>query len=453
MRARTTGRRSAARTAGIAPAGLLLFLLLCPRPGTAQDVAVRGGTVYPVSGAPEEGATVLVRNGVVRAVGTDVEVPGGVPVIDARGKVVTPGFFEAGTRTGLVEVGAVGDTRDYAVSGDPIRAAFDVADGVNPNSTLVPVTRAAGITTVVTRPAGGLISGQAAVIDLAGATVEEMLAARGAAMSARYGADAADAVGGARGSAALRLREVLEDARFWADNREAYRSGATRPVAASRLDLAALQPVLSGDRPLAVEVHRASDILTVLRIAEEYDVRLIVEGGTEAWMVADRLAERGVPVVVEPLTNLPGDFERLGARFDNAALLHRAGVSVILSTFDSHNARDLPLQAGNAVRFGLPWEAALRAVTLDPAIAYGLGDRYGSLEPGKVGNLVVWSGDPFETSTRVEAVVIRGSEVGLDTRQDRLFRRYRSLDGERPPAYRRPAGPAPGDTLGTSRPR
>jgi imidazolonepropionase-like amidohydrolase len=141
-------------------------------------------------------------------------------------------------------------------------------------------------------------------------------------------------------------------------------------------------------------------------------------------------------VLLKPLTNSPGGFDRLGSRFDNAMMLERAGVDVIIGSFNSHNARWLLQEAGNAVRFGLPWDAALRAVTLAPAQALGVGDRYGSLEPGKVGNLVVWTGDPFELSTRAEAVVIRGAVTSLDHRQLELFRRYRELDEERP-AFKR----------------
>jgi len=242
----------------------------------------------------------------------------------------------------------------------------------------------------------------------------------------------AGAVGGARGAVSLRLREVLDDAGFWRANRAEFDAGRSRDVSASRLDLEALGPVMAGETPFIVSVHRASDIEAVLRIAAEYRLDLVIAGGTEAWMVADRIADAGVSVVVKPLTNNPGNFDRLGARFDNAALLDQAGVNVIIGSFTSHNARNLTLEAGNAVRFGLPWETALRAVTLAPAAALGLAGDYGSLEAGKVGNVVVWTGDPFELSSRAETVVIRGRVTSLDNRQRHLLRRYRELDGERP---------------------
>jgi imidazolonepropionase-like amidohydrolase len=428
-----------ARSIAAALAASAALLLSVTRPGelAAQNLAIVGATVYPVSGPPIEGATVLVRDGLIAAVGTDVPVPvDDFAVFDAEGKVVTPGFFDAGTQIGLVEIGLESTTVDSRVEGDPVSAAFDVVDGLNPNSTLIPINRLGGVTTTAALPTGGLIAGQGAVIDLTGETVEEMLVKPRAAMVASFGPGAAAATGGARGAASLRLREVLEDARYWASHREAYDRGEVRPLSVSRLDLEALQPVLAGEIPLVVQVDRASDILAVLRIAEEYGVRPVIRRGTEAWMVAEQLAERSVPVIVKPLTSLPDGFDRLGARFDNAAILHEAGVAVAVSSFQSHRAHNIGLEAGNAIRFGLPWEAALRAVTLTPAEIYGVADRYGSIEAGKVGNLVVWSGDPFELSSRAEEVIIRGVRVPRESRQLELLERYRTLDGGHPPAYR-----------------
>lgn len=428
-------RRSGAGSILVAGAVAALAIGAWAGPAAAQDVAIVGGQVHTGSGEVIEGGTVLIRAGSVQAVGPDVTVPDGVPRFDARGKVVTPGLFDLGTQIGLVEVGLEAQTRDTGMEEDAVTAALDVLDGVNPHSTLIPVNRLGGITTVLSSPSGGLIAGRGAVLDLIGGSLGRMLVQPRAAMVANYGSGAAEAAGGSRGAASLRLREVLEDARFWRENRAQFDRGAARPLSHSRLDLEALQPVLAGETPLVVQVDRASDILAVLRIARDYGLRLVVAGGAEAWMVADSLAAADVPVVLKPLTSLPSSFDRLGARFDNAAVLHEAGVRVALSTFDTHNARNLVHEAGNAVRYGLPWEVALRGVTLEPARALGLADRYGSLEPGRVGNVVVWSGDPFELSSRAEAVVIRGEVMPEDSRQRDLFERYRTLD-ETAPAYR-----------------
>ncbi|HEY7452662.1 MAG TPA: amidohydrolase family protein [Candidatus Limnocylindria bacterium] len=425
-----------------APAGraalAAIVLLAAVAPAAAQEIAIVGGTVRPVSGPPIHGATVLVRDGRIVAVGTTVEKPASARVIDATGKVVTPGLFDPWSSIGLVEVDLVGSTRDERLADeeDPITAAFDPAYGLNPGSTLIPWARTGGVTTVATGPRGGLIAGQAAVIDLAGETADEMLAEPRAAMIAALGEDGVASAGGARGGAALRLREVLEDARFWAAHRAAFDAGDSRELSESRLDLAALQPVLSGRIPLLVQVQRASDILAVLALAREYGFRPVIVGGAEAWRVAAALAADDTPVILKPLTSLPSAFERLGARFDNAALLAAAGVRVAFSTFENHRAPAIAQEAGNAVRFGLDPEAALRAVTLTPAEIYGVADRYGSIEPGKVANLVVWPGDPFDTSTLPEAVLVRGRPVPMRSRQTDLLDRYRTLDDGRPPAYR-----------------
>ena len=410
------------------------LLALSSAPAAAQTVAITGATVHTVVGEPLDNATVLVRDGRVAAVGTDVEIPPDAERIEATGHILTPGLIDVGSTLGLSEVEAVPDTRDFALGGDdPIRAAFDVVDGINPNSSLIPVNRLRGVTTALTSPTGGLIAGQAAVIDLAGDRVDRMLVRARAAMAASF--DAGDA-GGARGAVSLRLREVLDDAVFWRDNRGAFDRGAARSLAASRLDFEALQPVLNGAMPFVVTVDRASDILAMLRIAAEYQLVLVIRSGAEAWMVADELAAAGVPVILRPLTNSPSNFARLGARFDNAARLAAAGVPVILTSFETHRSGDLAWQTGNAVRAGLDWAQALRAVTLTPARVFGIADDYGSIEPGKVANLVVWSGDPFELDSRPVHVMIRGELVPPDSRQRDLLDRYRDLEPGAPPAYR-----------------
>lgn len=403
-------------------------------PQTAAAVAITGGTVHTGTGEVLEGATVLIEGGRIVAVGTQVRVPAGARRVDATGKIVTPGLIDLNTQVGLVEVSQVGDTRDGSLSGDPIRSAFRVTDGVNPLSTVIPLTRADGVTTVLAVPSGGLISGQSALLDLDGWTVETMTAKAPAAMHALVGRAALDEVGGSRGGVFLKLREVLDDARFYAQNRSNFNRGASRDLAAHRLDLEALLPVLDRSLPLFVRADRTSDILATLRLAREYNLRLVLVSATQGWMVADRIAAARVPVVLQPLADLPYSFEEIGARLDNAALLARAGVKVALSSFDTHNARNVRQSVGNAIAYGLPYADGLRSVTLTAAEMLGVQDRYGSLAPGKVANLVVWSGDPFELHTYAEHVFIRGLEVPDDDRQKALTERYRTLEGL-PPMY------------------
>ena len=194
----------------------------------------------------------------------------------------------------------------------------------------------------------------------------------------------------------------------------------------SRLDLEALQPVLKGQVPLAIQANRASDLLAAIRLAGEFKVRLVLIGASEGWTVAAQLAAARVPVVVKPLTNIP-TFESLNATLENAARLSRAGVAVALASFDTQNSRNLRQEAGNAIANGMDRDAALEAVTLAPARLWGVADRVGSIEVGKDADLVIWSGDPFELTGGAEHVFIKGIEVPRDTRQTQLLERYRRL--------------------------
>ncbi len=396
----------------------------------AQTIAITGGTVYPVAEPKLANATVLIRDGRIAAVGTNVAVPAGAARVDATGKWVTPGLIDGGGQMGLVEIGAVRGTREGSLASDSLAASFNVAEGINPASTLIPVTRIEGITTTLAAPEGHLISGQAVLIDLNGSTIEQLIVKSPVGMVARVNEDIKGEAGDSRAGVAQRLRSVFDDAREYERRRADYRRAQIEPLAAPAADLEALLPVLHGALPLIVVANRRSDIETALRLAKEYKLKLILAGGAEGWQVADELARAGVPVLVEPLDNIPS-YDALGIRYENAALLARAGVKVALMETDTHNSRNLRQQAGNAVSYGMTWDQALRAVTLSPAEIFGVADRYGALEPGKVANVVVWSGDPFEFTTGVEHVFIRGNEIPLKSRQTELFERYKKL----PPSY------------------
>ena len=396
----------------------------------AQTIAITGGTVYPVSGPKIDNATVLIRDGRIAAVGTNVAIPAGATRIDAAGKWITPGLIDGAGNMGLREISAVQSTNEGTLRGNEVAAAFNVAEGINPASTLIPVTRIEGITTTLVVPGGDLIWGQAVLIDLDGATIEAMVAKSPVGIVADLSEGAKSAGGGSRAGVAQRLRRVFNDALEYSRRRTDYNRAQMQDLAASAADLEALLPVLRGQLPLIVVANRRSDIETALRIAREYKIRLILAGAAEGWEVADRIAAAGVPVLVQPMDNIP-TYDALGIRYENAGLLARAGVKVALLETSTENSRNLRQQAGNAVAYGMTWEQALRAVTLTPAEAFGVADRYGSLEAGKVANVVVWTGDPFEFSTGVEHVFIRGKEIPLRSRQTELMERYRTL----PPKY------------------
>lgn len=399
-----------------------------PQDPAGRMVAITNARLLRVSGPPIEGGTLVIRDGRIAAVGAGVASPPGARVIDATGKVVTPGLLDSWTHLGVVEIDLVDATADFTTESDDITAAFDVADGLNPFSTLIPITRVEGITRAVVAPEPGmsLVAGQGVLIDLSGGPVEGDIHKDPVAMYASLGEAGADLTGGARGAAVLRLREVLQDALDYAAHREAFESNRRREYAVSRLDLEALVPVVRGTVPLAVAARRASDILVALRLAREFHLRVVLLGADEAWMVAREIARAGAPVILNPLQNIPG-FESLGATLENAARLNAAGVRVAFASFESHNSRKLKQAAGNAVAYGMPYPAALEAVTLAPARIWGIADRYGSLEPGKDADVVVWDGDPFELTTRVERVFIRGHEMAPDSRQHELLDRYRHV--------------------------
>jgi len=193
------------------------------------------------------------------------------------------------------------------------------------------------------------------------------------------------------------------------------------------MDLEALRPVIAGEMPLAIQANRASDLLAAMRLADEFKLKLVLVGAAEAWMVADQIAKRRVPVVIKPLTNVP-TFDALAATLENAARLHAAGLTLVLSSFETHRAGTLRQEAGNAIAYGLDRDAALQAVTIAPARVWGVADRTGSLETGKDADLVVWSGDPFELTTHAEHVFIRGQEMPMGTRQSELLKKYRTIE-------------------------
>jgi len=418
------------------------FVLAASLPLAAQTIAITGGKVYPVSGPPIEGGTVIISNGKITAVGANVAIPTGAQRIDATGKIVTPGFINSATQLGVQEVQQVADTRDMRPRGkDNIAAAFTVWEGLNPNSVMLAPARKDGITSFVVLPTGGLIAGQGALVDVVPGTTTDMIIRAPVVMVAEVG-DASGGGVGARGEVIVRLRELLDDTRFFQTHRNAFDRAETRDFAASRLDLEAMIPVIEGKLPLLVTVDRESDIDAALRLAREFNVKLMIGGGAEAWMMADRLAAARVPVLTGAMNNIPGGFATLGQRQENAALLRKAGVTVALignaggGDEEAFNVRNLKQEAGNAVAYGMTWDDALRAVTLAPAEIFGVSDRVGSLQPGREANVVVWSGDPFEFTTRVEHVFVRGREYSEKTRQDMLMERYRTLPGthNNPPA-------------------
>jgi imidazolonepropionase-like amidohydrolase len=408
---------------------LLLMSLLVPRLAAAEILVVEHTTLWVSAEEKLEDATLIVRDGVVLAAGRGVAVPGGgaATTIDGRGLVVTAGLVDAGARFGVHEI----DQEKATVEGlpstpaDAVHAAYRVDWGFNPTSVGVDIARAGGITSAVVIPSGGLVAGRSAWISLPEGAVAPVVVRAELAVHVTLGERAKRAGKGARGMALLELRELLDDTAQYARQRRAFDDNRLRKLAATRLDLEALIPVVQGRTALVIDVRRASDIAQVIRLADELKLRVVLLHATEAWRLAPELARAKIPVIYSPEHNLPMSFDELWVRDDAPALLAKAGVDLVIAPLDDMGrARTLRQQAGIAVANGLPWPAALAAITSTPAKVFGLAPR-GTLRPGQPADFVVWSGDPLELATRPVHVYVGGVRQRLENHQTELLRRYR----------------------------
>ncbi|MGH9798387.1 MAG: amidohydrolase family protein, partial [Candidatus Polarisedimenticolia bacterium] len=402
--------------------------------------AVTGGRVFTMTGPPIEDGTVIVRDGIIREVGAGLRPPTGATVIDARGAWVFPGLIESRTHLGLAEIDQVGVMRDEDEATAPVLPHLRAIDAYYTESELIPVARLHGLTSALAAPGeGNVIGGLASLVRLDGGTPDAVLIRENAALvlnlgeapKARYGAR--KEIPSTRMGIAAVVRDAFTRARGYQAKWEAYErkknrpaKGGAAPEAPDRdLKMEALLPALRGEMPVLARAHRVDDILTAVRLASEFGLRLILSHGTEAWKVADLLAARNIPVLVGPITTQPERIETLGAIYENAARLHTAGVTLAIQTGDTTNARMLPFEAGLAVAYGLPWEEAIRALTVNPARIFGVADRVGSLKPGLQADLMVAEGDPLQPLTRLRALMIGGRPVPLTSRQTALYEKWR----------------------------
>lgn len=416
--------------------GLSLALSLAT-PARAELTAITHATIHTLGPQGSlENATLLIDGKRIRAIGNKVVIPKHAKIINATGKVVTPGIFEAVSQLGIVEISLVKETVDSKLEADGHGPAFSIADAFNPDSTLIDVNRIEGVTRAMVAPQNGksIFAGQGSLIHLGDASDYMTQADR--ALFVSLGEAGAGLAGQARGGAMLNLREALEDARDYKNHRQAFSSGARYEYAMSRKDLDVLVKVLDGEIPLAIQVERASDIRAALRIKREFAPRVVLIGVSEGWKVADEIAAAKVPVVINPVYNVPNSFESLGATLRNAARLHAAGVMLTFDYDRTHNARNLSQAAGIAVAHGLPWIEALKAITLNPAKIWGVAEQVGSLEAGKDADVVIWDGDPLEVSSYADQVFIRGEAIPMVSRQTLLRDRYWDLSDGMPYAYR-----------------
>ncbi|MGE8260973.1 MAG: amidohydrolase family protein [Stenotrophomonas sp.] len=416
------------------PRALLLLAGTCVATSVfAQDLLIRNATVHTAAARGSlEHSDVLVQGGVIRAVGPGLSAPAGVAVVEAAGKPLTPALFGGITDIGIEEVSGESATVDSTLKLDdqPLRPEFDVTLAFNPDSVLIPVARLDGIgfTLLGANTGGGFIAGQGGVMRLDGSAD----AVGPQALFIRLGASGAELTGTSRAAQWMLLEQMVSEARgrVPADSPHALLTPAGR---------ATLGRYFAGQGRIVVQVDRAADIRQLLRWAAREKVKIAIAGGAEAWRLAPQLAQAGVPVFVDGLGNLPSSFDQLGATLQNAARLKAAGVPVSFAQRDdaSHNARKMRQLAGNAVANGLPWDDGLAGLTRVPAQALGVGDRLGTIEPGKLADLVLWEGDPLDVGHYAEQVWLGGRAMPMRSRQTELRDRYQAPASSEPRAYSR----------------
>lgn len=404
----------------------LLVAVSLAAPAAAETVLIRDGRVVTngAAGIVQNG-DVLIVDGRIAAVGENVAAPRGARVIDAHGSYVTPGAFAAMSEVGLSEISGSGAPNDADLEGDLVAAAADAGHAFNPQVTAVAVTRMEGVTRAAIAPSetASLFGGRGALVALGGRP--DSVFRPDAFMVVELGETGAARTGSSRAAVWPVFEAALRDAREYPSR---YRSGQGGAVL-NEIDAAALQPFARGQGLFLVHVESAADIRRIIAFKRENpSLRFVIHGGAEAWQVADELARANIPVILDPLSDLPDRFERLSARLDNAALLQRAGVRIAIApqpgSVDAHQAR-LALQlAGNAVANGLPWDAAFAAVSRGPAEIFGVGDQLGRLERNYRADVVIWDGDPLEVTAAPTAVFVDGVEQPLVSRQTRLRDRY-----------------------------
>jgi imidazolonepropionase-like amidohydrolase len=403
----------------------LLAAAALTAPAAAETILINNGRVVTngAAGVIENG-DVLIVDGRISAVGANINAPRGARIVEAQGRFVTPGAFAAMSEVGLSEISGSGAPNDADIEGTLVSAAADAGRAFNPNVTAIPVTRIEGVTRAAIAPSanGTIFDGRGALVSMSG-DADSVFRER-AFMVVELGETGAGRTGGSRAALWPAFEAALRDAREYPNR---YRTGQGGAVL-NEIDAQALQPYARGQGFFLVHIESAADIRRLIRFKRDNrGLQFVIHGGAEAWQVAEELAAANIPVILDPLSNLPDRFERLSARLDNVVLLHRAGVKFAIApqpgTVDAHQARLVLQLAGNAVANGLPWDAAFAAVSRGPAEIFGAANL-GRLERNYLADVVIWDGDPLQVTSAPTAVFIEGVEQSLTSRQTQLRDRY-----------------------------
>jgi imidazolonepropionase-like amidohydrolase len=410
--------------------------------GSSQSYAIRRAKIYTLAGPPIENGTIVIRNGKIEAVGRNVAIPRGAKVIDAKGLEVYPGLFDSASQLGLIEIASVAGTVDTNEMGS-YNPQLIAATAVRPDSEHIPVARANGITHALSTPGiagqagGATLSGQASTIHMSGWSIDEMLIRRSTVMvinwpSIRSGPSFDFLTGIVRRRPFTEVKQeyekkvnelidFLDKARHYAQAKE---KGSVEKFERD-LKLESLIPVIRGELPVMVMANDDRDIKNAIEFCDKQKLKMILGGGAQAWKVKSLLKEKNIPVILRPIQELPvQEDDPYDKPNSNPGELQAAGVKIAIATFSSSDSRTLPYEAGNAVPFGLAWEDALKAITINPAEILGISDRIGTLEPGKIANLIVTNGDPLEFRTEVKYLFINGQLTSTDNKHKQLYEKY-----------------------------
>ncbi len=409
-----------------------------------KPIAITGGKLLTITHGTVENGVLVIENGKITAVGAagSVKVPAGAQIIDAKGMTVYPGLIDSETHLGLTEIEADKMTNDLVERSDEIMPHMHVADAFHAESALIPVARYNGITNAIVAPeSDDTLPGQDSFIQLAGADAPQMLLVRDIAMplnftgrQRRNESFAAAQYPQTRMGMAAQMRQAFTDAQGYAAKWEEYnkkkaaaKAGETPPSPPSRdLKLDALLPYLEGKKPVIVKAEEPNDVETAWALAQEFKLHVILNGLTHSQAIYDKIAEWKVPVILGSIYDDPKEWQRYDTVYKMPGELSKRGVKIAFASFDAHQVRNLPYAAGFAVAFGLPYDEAMKALTLYPAQIWGVGDQLGSLDVGKTANVVVASGDPLDVKTVVQRVFIQGRDVPMVNRQTELRDRYSS---------------------------
>ncbi len=398
---------------------------------SATPIAITGGKLLTITHGTIENGVLILQSGKIVAVGAaaDTRIPAGATIIDARGMTVYPGLIDAETNLGLSEISSDQNSNDLVEPSDEIFPNMHVYDAFHAETEYVPIARFNGITSAIVAPASSdTMPGQDSFIQLAGENRDQMIVTRDVALAMNFGdgpkrTGGAGATGGRYPSTRMgeitQLRQALIDAQEYMKSHEAGAKGTKFDMKSE-----ALIPYLKGERPVVIGVHEGHDVEAIMALAQEFKLKVILNHVTHAQGVLDKIAAYHVPVIFGSIYELPEAGERYDAVYSMPAELAKRGVKIAFASYSNSNARNLPYAAGYAVAYGLPYEEAMKAITINPAQMFGMADQLGSLEVGKSANIVIANGDPLDVRTSVKQVYIDGVAIPMVTRQTRLRDEY-----------------------------